>query len=178
VCELSGAAGAGSDAVESRRAFMENKPPETVLYKRSNFVTRLPLAALYSPSHCWLADHGGSWRVGFTKFATRMLGDMVDHGFNVEPGAPVETGRIVGWIEGFKAISDVYCVVDGEFQGGNPALSASLGAIDRDCYRAGWLYQAVGHPGALCMDAAAYQALLDKTIDKILEKQQAAETNE
>ena len=152
--------------------------PETVLYKRSNFATRLPLAALYSPSHCWLAEHEGGWRVGFTKFATRMLGEIVDHGFNVQPGEPVESGRIVGWIEGFKAISDIYCVADGAFLGGNPALARGLEAIGRDCYRTGWLYQASGRPGALCMDAAAYQALLDKTIDKILEKQQAAEPDE
>jgi glycine cleavage system H protein len=145
--------------------------PETLLYKRSNFATRLPVGCLYSPSHCWLAEFEGVWRIGFTKFATRMLGEPVDHGFNVEPDARVEMGQVVGWIEGFKAISDVYCVVDGEFRGGNPALPGGIEMIDRDCYGAGWLYQASGRPGSLCMDVEAYRALLDKTIDKILEQQ-------
>ena len=157
---------------------MENDGLKTLFYKRSNFVTRLPLNFLYSPSHCWLAQHEGVWRVGFTKFATRMLGDIVDHGFNVKPGAQVQTGQIVGWIEGFKAISDIYGVVDGEFRGGNLALAKSLEVIDRDCYDKGWLYEAAGKPGSLCMDASAYQTLLDKTIDKILEKQKAPEMNE
>ena len=52
---------------------------ETSFYKRSNFVTHLPVECLYSPSHFWLRKVGDSrWRVGFTKFATRMLGEIVE----------------------------------------------------------------------------------------------------
>src|SRR5206468_4087450 len=61
---------------------METGKPKSLHYKRSHFVTRLPVDYLYSPSHCWIAQQQGYfWRVGFTKFAVRMLGDMVDHGF-------------------------------------------------------------------------------------------------
>ena len=50
----------------------------TSFYKRSNFVTHLPVDCLYSPSHFWLREIApGRWRVGFTKFATRMLGEIV-----------------------------------------------------------------------------------------------------
>ena len=50
----------------------------TLLYKRARFVTRLPVDRLYSPSHFWIAeDKAGVWRVGFTRFATRMLGQIV-----------------------------------------------------------------------------------------------------
>ncbi len=153
---------------------METDAQKAILYKRSNFATRLPVSFLYSPSHCWLSNENGVWRVGFTKFATRMLGDIVDHGFGAGPGSRVETGQVVGWVEGFKAISDIYCVVDGEFRGGNPGLRGAPEAMDRDCYGAGWLYEASGAPGSLCMDVHAYLNLLDKTIEKILEKQKAA----
>ena len=51
----------------------------TSFYKRSNFVTHLPVDCLYSPSHFWLREiEPGRWRVGFTKFATRMLGEIVE----------------------------------------------------------------------------------------------------
>src|SRR5437762_7742358 len=106
---------------------METRMPKTLHYKRSRFVTHLPVDYLYSPSHCWIArQEGDLWRVGFTKFAVRMLGDMVDHGFEIEPGAPVQPGQIVGWIEGFKAISVRSCIAGGTFAGANPAPKASI----------------------------------------------------
>ena len=85
----------------------------TVFYKRSNFVTHLPARYLYSPSHFWLAPEDpaaeatarphGRWRIGFTKFATRMLGEMVDHQWEKTYGEAVRAGEIIGSIEGFKA---------------------------------------------------------------------------
>src|SRR5688572_4748620 len=106
---------------------MEDAKPKTIFFKRSNFATQLPADALFSPSHYWMKrDADGIWRVGFSKFAVRMLGDLVDQGFEVETGATVKPGAILGWIEGFKAISDIYCVVDGVFRGGNPGLKGQL----------------------------------------------------
>jgi len=155
---------------------MATGKPKTVHYKRSHFATQLPVDYLYTPSHAWLARQAdGSWRVGLTRFATRMLGHMVDHGFEIAAGAQVQPGQIVGWVEGFKAISDLYCVVRGEFAGSNPALKEKLSLVDTDCHGAGWLYAARGDAEAKCMDVHAYRSLLDATIDKILEKQQAEE---
>lgn len=157
---------------------MKNAQRPPLLYKRCHFVTQLPADYLYTSSHAWLAqvepDH---WRVGLTKFAIRMLGEMVDHGFEVEPGATVRPGDIVGWVEGFKAISDVFCVVQGEFVGGNAALQETITAITRDPYGAGWLYEVKGQPDPGCMDVHAYCNLLDQTIDR-LRAQQEAETEE
>src|SRR5688572_2957192 len=92
-------------------ATMAAEPNRTPHYKRSHFATQLPVDYRYSPSHCWIGrQEDDRWRVGFTKFAVRMLGDMVDHGFEIEPEAPVAAGQIIGWVEGFKAISDVFCI--------------------------------------------------------------------
>jgi glycine cleavage system H protein len=79
---------------------------------------------LYSPSHFWLRRiEGDRWRIGFTKFATRMLGEIVDVQFEKKPGDAVTSGEIIGSIEGFKAISDIYCVADGRFVTPNTTLA-------------------------------------------------------
>ena len=151
---------------------METETPKTLHYKRSHFATRLPVDYLYSPSHCWIArQEGDLWRVGLTKFAVRMLGEMVDHGFAAEPGAPVRPGEVIGWIEGFKAISDLFCVALGNFAGGNPLLKEKIAVVNKDPYGAGWLYVVEGKPDSRCVDVHGYRAILDKTIDKILDKQ-------
>lgn len=153
---------------------MDIAKPETLHYKRSHFATQLPAHYLYSPSHCWLVRQAGnSWRVGLTKFATRMLGEMVDCGFELTPDVPVAAGQILGWVEGFKAISDIYCVLDGNFAGTNPGLEEQNTLITKDPYGAGWLYEARGQPDAKCMDVQAYRALLDLTINRMLEKQKS-----
>jgi glycine cleavage system H protein len=148
--------------------------PATSFYKRSNFVTHLPVDCLYSPSHFWIAKLGGArLRIGFTKFATRMLGEIVEVRFEKEPGSALASGEIVGSIEGFKAISDIYSCASGTFAGGNPALAADVEAVGRDPYKTGWLYEVDGEPDDKCVPMDQYRALLDTTIDKILEKQKA-----
>ena len=148
--------------------------PGTSFYKRSNFVTHLPVDCLYSPSHFWLANVGdGKWRVGFTKFATRMLGEIVEVRFEKAPGDALASGDIVGSIEGFKAISDLYCCGAGQFAGGNPGLATNVDAVGEDPYGAGWLYEFTGTPDDKCIPLAEYRGMLDATIDKILEKQGA-----
>lgn len=150
--------------------------PQTSFYKRSNFVTHLPVDFLYSPSHFWLSKlEGGRWRLGFTKFATRMLGDIVDVQFEKTPGSSVASGDIIGSIEGFKAISDIYCVADGTFLASNPALKQDIELVGRDPYGAGWLYEIEGKPDTNVTDCDAYRALLDATIDRMLAKQQSTE---
>jgi glycine cleavage system H protein len=141
---------------------------EDIHYRRSRFSTRLAGDRFYTPSHFWLQhDESGGWRVGLTKFAARMLGDVVDIGFDVTPGASVTLGDTLGWFEGFKARSDLYSVVDGVFEGANPELDADIDVIDRDRYGRGWLYRVRGTPDPAACDAAGYARLLDDTIDRM-----------
>jgi glycine cleavage system H protein len=150
---------------------MQNNPVCKVSYRRSRFSTRLPDDRRYTPSHYWLLEvEPGTWRVGFTQFATRMLGDLVEYGFEVKPGEPVELGQTVGWVEAFKAITDLYGVVAGSFAGGNPALDDDPTVFDKDPYGGGWLYLVRGTPDPNTVDAHGYTALLDLAIDKILGK--------
>jgi glycine cleavage system H protein len=157
---------------------MSGKPGKYLHYKRSHFATQLPLAYWYSPTHYWIARLAESrLRIGLTKFATRMLGEMVDHGFEIRSGQPVAPGQILGWVEGFKAISDVYCVATGTFAGLNPALKERITLINQDPYADGWLYEVDGQPDARCLDARAYRDHLDVTISRLLEKRGQNEQN-
>jgi len=149
---------------------------DTLFYKRSTFVTHLPTHYRYSPSHFWLEHTGANrWKIGFTKFATRMLGEIVDHQWEKATGDAVTSGEILGSVEGFKAISDLYCVAIGTFLEGNPALREDAGLINKDPYNKGWLYLIEGEPDSKCVDLDHYKALLDATIDRILEKQHSPE---
>lgn len=150
---------------------------KTLHYKRSHFVTQLPLDYRYSPSHAWIGRHEQTWRVGLTKFASRMLGEIVDVGFEPATGATIKQGDVLGWIEGFKAISDVFCIAEGQFAGINPDLKAEIELITRDPYGRGWLYQVTGQPDPQCVDVYAYRDILDQTIDRILAKQKSEEND-
>jgi glycine cleavage system H protein len=155
---------------------MEKIPAKTLPYRRSHFATQLPVDYLYAPSHAWITPRNDDiWRVGLTKFATRMLGEMVDHGFETHVGAAVRPGQILGWVEGFKAISDLFCIAEGKFVGSNPALKEKISLISKEPYGAGWLYEVKGKPDGKCFDVHAYRALLDKTIDRILAQQKGEE---
>lgn len=143
---------------------------EFVIYKRERFATRLPAKRRYTLSHSWLfEEEAGLWRVGLTKFATRMLGDLVEYEFSVAAGSHIETGQSIGWVEGFKAVSDLYGVVTGEFLGSNPSLQQDITLADSDPYERGWLYRVRGVPDAASVDVNGYVAVLNATIDKMID---------
>ena len=140
-----------------------------IAYKRARFATRLPVDRLYTRAHYWMHQaEPGLWRVGFTKFATRMLGDMVEFQFDSQPGDAVEVGQKLGWIEGFKAVSDIYSAATGRFAGSNPALIDDITLLESDPYHAGWLYAVQGRPEPDSVDVHGYVTILDATIDKML----------
>jgi glycine cleavage system H protein len=141
---------------------------EEIHYKRSRFSTRLQGDRLYTAGHHWLRQEGDLWRIGFTKFAVRMLGEVVEVGFEAKAGAAVETGQVVGWTEGFKAVTDLYCPLAGVFEGGNPELETQIRLVQTDPYGRGWLYAVRGSPGSGCIDVEGYVSVLDATIDKML----------
>ncbi len=146
-----------------------------VRFKHARFSARFPATYRYSKSHYWMApvDAGeeGLWRVGFTKFATRMLGELVDAEFKVESGGEVEPGQEIGWVEGFKAASDVFCVMQGNFEGKNPALDEDACIIRSDPYLDGWLYAVRGVPESESLDVEGYIKLLDETITRMQAQQ-------
>lgn len=151
-------------------------PQKTTYFKQARFTTRLPNDYLYTPSHYWLRPAApGLYEVGVTRFASRMLGDFVEVAFEPTPGDAVSAGQPVGTLEGFKAVSEVYCALSGVFQGGNPAVAADPELVDTDPYDRGWLYRIEGTPGTDVLDTAGYIELLNITIEKMLAQQAAQE---
>ena len=144
----------------------------SITYKRSRFSTRLPANYLYTTSHFWLVEVEPTiWQVGLTKFAARMLGDIVEYGFEIKKDQTVEVGQIIGWLEGFKAITDLYCVAAGEFYSVNSFLEEDSEIIKSDPYGKGWLYQVKGKPEPNALNVNGYAQFLDGTIDKMLSQE-------
>ncbi len=139
-------------------------------YRRAKFSARLLEDRLYTAGHFWLgpAAESGFWRVGFTPFALRMLGEIVEFDFESKPGTTIERGQVIGWTEGFKAVTDLYSPLAGRFAGGNPDLDQDISLLQRSPYDRGWLYQVEGEPDDECYDAVDYADFLDSTIDQMM----------
>jgi glycine cleavage system H protein len=112
----------------------------------------------------------GVYRVGFTKFATRMLGELVDCEWPTAEGTPIQPGQNIGWVEGFKAASDVYAVMKGHFVGGNPYLKQDACVVRTDPYEVGWLYEANGAPEDDHLDVHGYISYLSGIIHRMAEQ--------
>ena len=133
-----------------------------------SIATRLPTDRMFTEGHFWLApEEGGGQRIGFTKFATRMLGEIVEFEFEVRPGSEIEQGQAIGWFEGFKAVTELYSPLAGRFAGANPDLEKVMAELHKSPYERAWLYRVDGSAPEDCMDAAAYAAFLDRTIDRM-----------
>jgi glycine cleavage system H protein len=142
---------------------------QTIYYRRSRFTTHLPVDRRYSPAHYWLLEEEpGVWLIGLTKFATRMLGDIVEFEFTAGPGSEVHVGDEIGSIEGLKAVTSIFAAAAGRFQGEGAPLRGDVTLAESDPYGKGWLYRLQGEPAADTVDVQGYIAILDATIDKML----------
>ncbi len=144
---------------------------DTVRFRHAHFSARFPAGHRYAPSHFWMARAEGTdgdiWRVGMTKFATRMLGELVEMVLDVVPGQKVSGGQRLGTVEGFKAVSDLFCVMEGEFVEANPLLRSESCLTHSDPHGNGWLYSIRGVPAEGETDVHGYVALLTETVDRL-----------
>jgi len=97
---------------------------------------------LYSKTHEWVrveTDPSGAKTaaVGLTAFALESLTDLVYIELP-EVGRQVTAGEPFGEIESVKAVSDLYCPVDGEVVAVNDAVSGNLEKLADDPYDNGW----------------------------------------
>ena len=153
---------------------MTSPREQSVYYRRSRFTTHLPRDRRYSPAHYWLLEETpGLWRVGLTRFATRMLGDIVEFEFSVAPGAPIEVGDEIGSIEGLKAVTSVFAAGAGRFAGESKPLRQDVTLAESDPYGEGWLYRLQGEPASDVVDVNGYVEILDATIEKMLANRHA-----
>lgn len=145
-------------------------PQDFVRFRRNRFVAKFPRAYRYSPAHFWLCEDHGLLHVGLTHFATRMLGEIVEFDIETKPGAVVEDGQVIGWIEGMKAMTDLYCVAQGTFAGVNETALEDVESVCKDPYGSGWLYTVRGRVGEGTLDLDPYLEMLGETIDAMEEQ--------
>ena len=152
---------------------MENtdaKKDQFVKYKRNRFTASFSKQYLFSQAHYWFSHQGENiYRVGLTKFAARMLGELVEFGFEMEPQSRVQTGDILGWMEGFKAASDIYSLVDGSFFRENKDLVDQPELLHARPHNKGWLYEIEidKSEAEKLMSVNEYTVFLDQLIDKM-----------
>jgi glycine cleavage system H protein len=145
-------------------------PQDYVRYRRHRFVAKFPRRYLYSPAHFWLAEDEGVWHVGLTHFAVRMLGEIVEFDVERQPGDPLVLGEVIGWVEGMKAVTDLYSIAEGELVQVNPESLSDPELLCKDPYASGWIYSLRGEPDAGCTDVETYLKTLGETLDAMSEE--------
>ncbi len=100
----------------------------------------IPSDFRYTEEHEYLKAAGddGVYFVGITEYAQGELGDVV---FVELPdsGSSFNRMEVFGTIEAVKAVSDLYCPVDGTVVEVNAALDDDPSLVNSDPYGAGWM---------------------------------------
>jgi len=103
-------------------------------------MSEIPSDLYYSEEHEYLkaTDEDGVYQVGITDYAQGELGDVV---FVELPdkGASFNKMDVFGTIEAVKAVSDLYCPIQGEVVEVNDALDDDPSLVNSDPYGAGWM---------------------------------------
>lgn len=123
-----------------------------------------PEQLLYAKTHEWVhveTDSSGSKTavIGLSAFAIEALTDLVYIDLP-EVGRQLAAGDSFGEIESVKAVSDLYCPVDGEIVAVNTEIADRLETLADDPYESGWFIKVrISDESGLAnlADYAAYQ---------------------
>ncbi len=100
----------------------------------------IPADLYYTEEHEYLkaTDEDGVYAVGITDYAQGELGDVV---FVELPDGGARFGKmdVFGTIEAVKAVSDLYCPLEGEIVAVNDELDDDPSIVNADPYGAGWM---------------------------------------
>ena len=123
-----------------------------------------PEGLFYTEEHEYLkkSDDDGVYFLGVTDYAQGELGDVV---FVELPSAgdKFDRAETFGTIEAVKAVSDLYCPVQGEITGVNESLDENPSLVNSDPYGDGWMIKLrIADEGDLAnlLDADAYLRLI------------------
>ena len=114
-------------------------------------MSEIPSDLLYSEEHEYLkpTDEEGVYTMGVTDYAQGELGDVV---FVELPnrGSSFNKMDVFGTVEAVKAVSDLYCPVQGEIVAVNEALEDDPSLVNSDPYGEGWMVRLkVANPAEL-----------------------------
>ena len=100
----------------------------------------IPADLYYTEEHEYLkaTDEDGVYAVGVTDYEQGELGDVV---FVELPDGGAQFGKmdVFGTIEAVKAVSDLYCPLEGEIVAVNDELDDDPSIVNSDPYGAGWM---------------------------------------
>ena len=116
----------------------------------------------YTNDHEWIHPEGDRGRVGITDYAQKQLGDVVFLELP-EVGRKLKAKEQFGTVESVKAVSELYCPVDGEVVEVNTALVSKPETINKDPHGEAWMVVLkITNPAGLgaLLDAKAYEALV------------------
>ena len=116
----------------------------------------------YTNDHEWIHPQGDRGRVGITDYAQKQLGDVVFLELP-EVGRTLKAKEQFGTVESVKAVSELYCPVDGEVVEVNAALVSKPETIHKDPHGEAWMIVLrITNPAGLpaLLDAKAYEALV------------------
>ena len=101
-----------------------------------------PKDLMYSKSHEWVREYGGTARIGLTDYAQHELGDIV---FVALPdvGEEAARGERIADVESVKAVSEIFSPLSGTVKEVNQAAADAPEIINSDPYGA-WLFE-IGH---------------------------------
>lgn len=127
-------------------------------------MSQIPEGLFYTEEHEYLkpTEEADVFIVGITDYAQGELGDVVYLELPGEGDAFAKMDTF-GTIEAVKAVSDLYCPLQGEVVEVNPALEDDPSLVNNDPYGAGWMIKLkVANLSEVdgLMDHQAYQALL------------------
>ncbi len=92
----------------------------------------------YTKQHEWVRSSGDAGEVGITDYAQKQLGDIVYVDLP-RVGTSLEQGKVMGFVESVKAVSDVYSPVSGEVIEINEVLSSAPEKLNDSPHADGWL---------------------------------------
>lgn len=127
-------------------------------------MSQIPEGLFYTEEHEYLkpTEEADVFIVGITDYAQGELGDVV---YLELPGEGDSFAKMdtFGTIEAVKAVSDLYCPLQGEVVEVNPALEDDPSLVNNDPYGSGWMIKLrVADKSEVdgLMDHQAYEALL------------------
>ena len=103
-------------------------------------MSEIPSDLYYTEEHEYLkpTEEDGVYAVGVTDYAQGELGDVIFVELP-EGGATFNRMDVFGTIEAVKAVSDLYCPLQGEVVAVNDGLDDDPSLVNSDPYGEGWM---------------------------------------
>ena len=100
----------------------------------------VPVDRRYARNHMWVAEAGDGFRIGFSAYAVRLMGDVNHLKWALAAGQDIEDGRRIGYVDASKATSDLYAPGTGRIIEINRDILATPGSINSNPYDPAWLF--------------------------------------